>query len=92
MKIRLLYTAQLKAALGTSEEWIELPSGSTLSDCLEALLARHGEVLRTMLFDQDQNRWSSILPCIGNEQVPIDHPVPLSEGDEITLLSAISGG
>ena len=92
MKIRLLYTAQLKAALGTSEEWIELPSGSTLSDCLEALLARHGEVLRTMLFDQDQNRWSSILPCIGNEQVPIDHPVPLNEGDEITLLSAISGG
>ncbi|MDP7266717.1 MAG: MoaD/ThiS family protein [Pirellulales bacterium] len=92
MQIHVLYTAQLKDAAGAAEQMIILPDRSTVRRCLSEIVQIHGEALRTMLFDSEENLLPSVLLCLGDEQISIDHASPLSDGDELTLLSAISGG
>ena len=92
MQIHVLYTAQLKDAAGTAGQLIDLPDESTVRCCLTEIGQMHGERIRAMLFGSDGELLPSILLCLGNEQISIDHPAPLSDGDELILLSAISGG
>ncbi len=92
MQIHVLYTAQLKNAAGVPGQIIDLPDQSTVRHLLEKIAEVHGEALRTMLFDSGGDLLPSVLLCLGDEQISIDHASPLSDGAELTLLSAISGG
>jgi len=92
MQIHVLFTAQLKDAAGAAGQMIDLPDQSTVRHLLTEIGQMHGERLRAMLFDSEGELLPSILLCLGNEQISIDHASLLSDGDELMLLSAISGG
>jgi molybdopterin converting factor small subunit len=92
MKIQIIYTAMLKSAVGASDELVEISPGSTLKECLLQLISLHGQPLGSMLLRDGNELQPSIILCLGNEQVLLEHPNPLQDGDELTILSAISGG
>jgi molybdopterin converting factor small subunit len=92
VRITVLFTTQLKAALGKSSEELELDRPARVGDVLERLRERHGDALQGLLYDAAGKLLPSVLLCVGDEQVSADHSVELREGDTITLLSAISGG
>ena len=92
MRIIVYYTSQLKAALLTSDEEIEFDADVTIENLLEHLAHRHGDDFRQLIFDDRGGLRSSILLCHGDEQVAYGEGVLLTEGDSVTLLSAISGG
>ena len=92
MKIRINYTAMLKAATGISGESIDIRPGSTLRECLLQLRSLHGQSLGPLLLTDSDELQPAVILCIGEEQVPLNHPHPLQDGDELTILSAISGG
>lgn len=92
MKIRVNYTTQVKAALGLAGEDVELPDASGLPDLLRHLKTLHTEVFSRMVVDQEDRLMPSVLICVGDQQVRPDDDVSLSNGDVVTLLSAISGG
>ena len=92
MKVTVHYTTQIRSAIGKAREEVSLEEGATLSDLVQRLIREHGESLQDLLLSEQSTLLPSILLCVGDEQVDFDRSEPLSDGDQITLLSAISGG
>lgn len=89
MKVTVAFTTQLKAALGKSEQTFTLPANATASDAVAALAEENPDVISQFAMNEGV-LLPSILLSVNDQQVTAD--TPLSEGDVLTLLSAISGG
>ena len=92
MLVKVQYTTQLKAAIGQSEEPIELANDATLSDLIQQLVVKHAETFSRLVLDSNGNLLPSILLCVDDEQVSGDLSTALADGSVVTFLSAISGG
>ena len=101
IKVYVSYAGQLKAALGQSDEEIELADsaqgsdpegGPTVRELLSHLVELHGTEFEKQLFGSPGVLRSGILLCIGDAHVGNDLSLRLSDGNEVTLLMAISGG
>ena len=92
MTVKLKYMSQLKAALGTSQEEIEIATPCTLDQLLSGLVEKHGDNLKPLLFDREGNFQRSLLICLGDQQLPVGDATPVNDGDEVTLIVPISGG
>jgi MoaD family protein len=79
--VRILYFARIRESLGVDFEDVEVMEGATVQDVLDDLASRHG-VVRTLL------------PALrtGVNDRYTDRSVRLSDGDEIAILSPVSGG
>jgi molybdopterin synthase sulfur carrier subunit len=83
MKVQVRYFAALREALGPSET-LELPSGHTLGQLRDALLARggrHAEVLAR----------GRAVRCALN-QAMADEATPVPEGAEVAFFPPVTGG
>ena len=89
MHINVQFTTQVKAALGRSEQSVQLEDGATVMDAIRQLAQEHGEAFAKFVFVQDQ-LLPSILTTVNDQQVSTDEA--LRDGDQLILLSAISGG
>ncbi len=91
MDIHVFYSAQLSMVTGCERETIALPDPSTVAECLDALVARHGESVGRLLRDEQGIR-RSLVVCVNDKHVYELDRVNLTDGDEVVLLTAISGG
>ena len=92
MKIRIHYTTQLKMALGIDAEEIEIPAESLLHDLLQKLRELHPEEMEQYVLNAQGQLQSGVLICLGDKHAGRDLSVSLQEGEEVTLLSVVSGG
>ena len=92
MKVIVKYSAQLKQAAGVAQETLEVADGCLARDAVLKLAAGKSGPLKEMLLDSVGAPRAHILLCVNDEQVGWDSGVKLNEGDEIALLSPISGG
>ncbi len=92
MKVRVFYTTQLKAALDVGSEDIEVEQPGTLSALIHELGQWHGAAFRELGLDKQGRLLPSILLCVGDQQLDSDGDVELQGGEEVTILSPISGG
>ncbi len=92
MKIRIHYTTQLKMALGFDWEEVEVPPSSTLLELLKKLREIHPGELEQYILNAQGDFQPTVLLCVGDKHVGRDLSVPLRDGEEVTLLSVISGG
>ncbi|MEM9659843.1 MAG: MoaD/ThiS family protein [Planctomycetota bacterium] len=92
MEIRIGYLAQVAAAVGTTAEALELAGSPSAADALAELRAQRGSVLDDLVFDAEGGLLPSIIVCVNNRQIESPDQEPLSDGDEVFLFSAISGG
>ena len=81
MKVEVLFFAQIRDALGTDREILDVQEGGKVSDIIAALGSRPG--------------WSGIallpLSYAVNEEV-VDEGCALHDGDRVALLTPVSGG
>jgi molybdopterin synthase sulfur carrier subunit len=93
MKVRVQYMAQLRSAVGCSEEQLDLPEGNTLSRLLGQIAERHREAKPHLLNENKQVR-PSLLLVVNDVAVSARdaETMPLSDGDSILLLPPIAGG
>ncbi len=92
MEITIVFTTQLKAALGSGQLTLSIDKDTTVRQVIESVAADHPDAFSRLVFDSDGNLLSSILLCVNDQQVDADRSEPLADGDTLTLLSAISGG
>lgn len=81
MRIQVLYFAFFRERLGMSEQFIEVPSGTTVGQALETLGGQH-EVIAAM-----QGRFRA---AVNQEMVTND--CALKDGDEMALIPPVAGG
>ena len=91
MKLKITYSGQARSTAGCANEVVELPAAATLRELLAVIAARHGERM-TSLLNVKERGTPAVLVFVGEEQVTWDAPRPLNDGDEIMLVSPISGG
>ena len=92
MKVSVVYTTQIKAALDLAEEAVDVAEGATAVDLLRHLADKHGSTFGELVFSADGALLPSLLLCVGDEQLTSPAEQSLGDGDVVTLLSAISGG
>ena len=81
MRISVLYFAVFRERLGRDQEALELPSGATVADALDALAARHA------LVAQLRGRFRVAV----NQDFAAD-TAALADGDELALIPPVAGG
>ena len=91
--VTVRYHNLLRRVTGVAEETITLPASTSLRDALEHLAQRHGPTLREMLFEPEGGV-SVHLAVFRNRQLarPDQHDAPLTDGEELMLFPALSGG
>lgn len=92
MKIRVKTFAQIKDILG-ADNLLECQDGTSMRELLKALRERAGKS-EDQLFSREGDLHSNLVLMLNGARVykeDIDS-LKLSEGDEITLLSPVSGG
>jgi molybdopterin converting factor small subunit len=92
MKVSVRYMAQLRSAAGVAAETVDLDGPCTASELAARLAAGHGDALRRLLLGADGRLSPIILVFLGDSQVGPGEPLPLKDGDVITLLSPVAGG
>lgn len=92
MGVTVRYMSQLKAAAGTGEEQIDLETPCPLSDLFDQLGNVHGDMLKRLLCDASGQPQPTLIICIGDKQIAPGDNAQLSDGDEVTLMTPISGG
>jgi MoaD family protein len=91
VRLKVSYSGQARAAAGCGSEEFELPATATLHDLLLAIASRHGERMAELL-DFKNRGAPAVLVFVNEEQVSWEAPPVLKDGDEVMLLSPISGG
>ena len=69
-----------------------LDGGPTVGELLSHLVELHGTEFEKRLFESPGVLRPGILLCVGDAHVGDDLSLRLSDGNEVTLLMAISGG
>jgi MoaD family protein len=94
MKVRVQYTAQLRASVGRGEDELELAEGSSLADLLSHLASCWDRAAQVhILSDTGQPRLSLLLVVNGMAVAVSDSSkTNLRAGDVITLMPPIAGG
>lgn len=81
MRVRTLFFAAYRDAVGARELDLELPAGATVSDLVTGLRSRGGA-------------WTSIpvapAVAVNHAVAPLD--TPLAAGDEVAFLPPVAGG
>lgn len=80
MRVKVRYFASIRDRIGTDQEEVETPLGTTLGTLYKELKANH-EVL---------GEWSRVLLAVNGEYMEPDQS--LSEGDVVAVFPPVSGG
>ena len=81
MEVRVRVFAGLREELGTGLFVQRVPSGSTTGELVDLIAAEHASVARLR---------SVVRTGVNDRYVPGDHV--LQEGDEVALITPVSGG
>ncbi len=92
MKISFEYFAQVRKAAGVEKEALELADGTDLLAALALAAEKHGAEFRALLHDDTGAVRASIIVLVNGAATRRDQPRGLSDGDSISLLSAVAGG
>jgi molybdopterin converting factor small subunit len=93
INVRIQYHNMLRRRTGVERETIQLPAETSLYSVLEQVADRYGPHLREMLFAPD-GTIANYLVVFHNGQLARQdaRTVQLTDGDELMLFPAISGG
>ncbi|HEX7901286.1 MAG TPA: MoaD/ThiS family protein [Planctomycetota bacterium] len=88
MSVTVMYAGQARDAAGTASE----TAASTSVAALLRELAGRRASLKPFLLRADGTPHPSLLVVVGDEQVRVDDPRPLRDGDVVTVMTPIAGG
>lgn len=81
IRIEVLAFARARELLAARRAELQLPAGSTVADCLDALRARHPALERLM---------PGLLIAVNESYA--EHERALEDGDTVALIPPVSGG
>ncbi|MDE0019842.1 MAG: MoaD/ThiS family protein [Candidatus Poribacteria bacterium] len=91
-KIHLVYTGQLRSAVGMSEDALEFAQPVRLSEALTAAAEKRGAAARRILLNEDGKIQRALVLMVGGAQVPRGSDPVLENGAQLTIMTPISGG
>jgi molybdopterin converting factor small subunit len=90
--VTILYTAQARARAGMASETVPVQEGDTIESILQLAIQRHGPELRDILLDPSGQPRATNLLFVNGRQIGWATQTPARPGDEILVLTPMSGG
>ena len=89
----IIYTGQLAATVGISEETIDLAVGTTLGPLIDQLVSKHGDAFANLLRNDEGDLRSTLLVILDGTQATGDRTsLSLDNVTELMLMTPIAGG
>lgn len=92
MQLTIRYETLLKRAAGVAVQTFEIAGPCDVREVVRQLANEAGDAVRPMLLDASGQLQPSLLLFVNDEQVVGDTHQTITEGDEVTLMTPISGG
>jgi len=92
MTVKLRFTAQLKDAAGVGSDQMELLEKEKIQSFLKRTVDKYGSTYGNILFDEKGKFRHSNLIVVNLVQANYDENILLNDGDELMVLSPVSGG
>jgi molybdopterin converting factor small subunit len=94
MKLRILYSAQLRTAAGLAREDLDLAESISLAELLHSLASERGREVAMHLLTAAGKIQPSLLLAVNGFAVSVHEAAatPLKPGDEVLLMPPIAGG
>ncbi len=92
MQITIRYETLLKRATGLAAQKLEITDDCDVREVIARLAQDAVDVVKPMLVDTSGSVQPSLLIFVNDRQIPVSEACPVSAGDEVTLMSPISGG
>jgi len=92
MTVRLHYANRFASAVGSNREELEIDGPVRIVELLQRLAHRHGDAFRQVAFANDGELQPALMICVNDEHLLDPSDYFLRDGDEVMILSAISGG
>lgn len=94
MRLRVQYTAQLRAVIGLAEEDVDLPEGSSLGDLVGRLANELHREAAAHLLTATGDVQPSLLMAVNQQAVPSREARTrrMAAGDTVALMPPIGGG
>jgi len=91
VKVKTWYQGPFFDIVGLEEEDNVLPGRPTLADLLDALVDKHGDEFKEMLFASPTGDFTpGVIVFVNSKLRPLD--TELKDGDEVSFLMALAGG
>ncbi len=92
MQLTIRYETLLKRATGVATQTLEIAEGCDVRDVVSRLAQEASDAAKSMLVDASGSVQPSLLIFVNNRQVTASESCKVTSGDEVTLMSPISGG
>ena len=92
MKVTLKYMGQLRYLSGKDSEQIDCAGGKSLSEMLTEASKAYDQRFVDVIFDDAGALRPSLMIVVNDKTADKDVVLNLSDGDSVTLLTAIAGG
>ena len=92
ISITLSYAGQLAAEARVSEERLEIPEGTLVSQILRRVADAHGGKFHEMLFDEHTQLRRALVISIDGTQLPDPAQHPCEKPCELFIMTPIAGG
>jgi molybdopterin converting factor small subunit len=92
MKVTLKYMGQLKYLTGRDSDQIDCSQGVSLAELMTAASKKYDQRFINIVLDENGSIRPSLVVVINGATAVKDAAPNLSDGDSITLLTAIAGG
>jgi molybdopterin converting factor small subunit len=93
--VTIRYPPELVEITRKTEDKVDLPLGSTLSDLFKALSNRHGEAFRSLVLDSEGNIRQGLLILLNGRSLEKHGELfgtTLGQEDLLTILTPLTGG
>ncbi len=92
IKVHVSYMAQVKKMVGISSEDVEIDSKCTAQEMIQDQLCKKYPNMAEYILGKDGMIRPIILVFVGDDKLEVHIPRKLKNGDEITIMSPITGG
>ncbi len=92
MKVTITYMAQAKKAAGVSSESLEFSESVTVQEVVAGELCKRHKNLASCILKEDATIRDMVLVFQGDKRIEAHASSQLSDGDELTIMTPITGG
>lgn len=92
IQVTVKYMSRVKKAAGTSGENLSLPSPCTVQALITERLCKENRPLSESLLSANGDIQEFLMIFVGDTKVDSKIPMMLKDGDEVLIMSPISGG
>ncbi len=92
MQLTIRYETLLKRATGVATQTLEIAEPCDVREVVKQLAEEVGDSVRPMLLDSSGQLQRSLLLFVNDQQIVGDMQCTVTDGDDVTLMTPISGG